>query len=185
MAGYPCCCTPPQTCNGWCPSGAPEQLQLTVHADTWDAGSETYPCDETQCNERTGVRLLNLLSPAEAAAEWWIGGGSYVDGDCMWVSDPFTACFRYDDLSEPPGSLPPVLTEAEFRYQAQYHDGLMQLYLLNLDNESALHVAWEADVAAIDCGDPITLDYLSAGTELGAAFCVFDDTQQPTLELPP
>lgn len=187
MAGYPCGCRGQQTCGGWCPDGPPAQLQVTVTDPTWEAGSETYPCSETQCDDRIGVFLLNLRTAAQATTEWYVGNGTFDPAEhCLWRGTPFTACFRYDDLWEPPGSLPPVLTEHEFVYQAQYDAGLLYVWLLDLTNLTNFHVAWRVDVTEVTCGDTIpALDYYGAGSELGAAFCTLDETEQVTVEIPP
>lgn len=186
MPGYPCCCTPLVTCGGYCPGGAPAQLQLTVPTDAYaNSGSPDEECSDGDCDERSGVFLLDLSD----SSQWYSANGSYDEGACVYKSADFTVCYGY--IAGGPGDPPWVLVEKLVRWQVHILPsdvGFIYAYLCEV-NGSGFPTGidfdrWEILWTGSDCGDPLTLTDSADGITFGGG-CTVNAASELTLELPP
>lgn len=182
-------CCGAQTCGDFCPDGAPEQYQITVTEATYTASAiPESACEETRCDERSGVRLVNLVAPADIQSKG-IPQNSVPEDLCVWVSEDFESC--YQTITPDVGF--PFEDVRTFRYVLQMGigGGVLQvdLYLVQvsgLGGYSPDYDRWQliADADDYECGDLLTLAWYDDALSLGGG-CVLDTTETISVELPP
>lgn len=186
-ANCPCCT---QTCNDFCPDGAQSQYQITVDATTYTADADpTFACTETRCDERSGVRAVDLV-PAADIQSYGVPQGSVPTEMCVWKSADFESCLSVTtpDVGDPFENL------STFRYVLQMGitSGTVfqaDLYLVQVGGGgtyTADHDRWQLieNPVTSTCGDPLTLTRYDDSQAIGGG-CVLDTASTVLVELPP
>lgn len=180
FAFFWCCCG--NVCFSVWTDGTPAQLQLTV-ADTVYSFSPFGLCPEIECDERAGVRLLDLLSDAAADAAYIqfpnLSSATRPPGMLIYTSEPFTTCYVGSDSEE----FPQVNEEMQWAiYIASECSVFVYLYVVSdpLDNFDL----WQADLTAVPPDDPIVCDYNITSFQIGFG-CDVDESSTVTVEVPP
>lgn len=173
-----CCCGGGLTCQGFCPDGPPAQWQATIPDTVFSAeGTPDFTCEEEQCDERTGVVLLDLVAPEDIATEWFLGPPP--EDACLWIGPEFETCqfYFFNDFT-----MELELVTWTLRWQLQGN----KLYLVHVTGPGTFGTEWEeleTNLGDYECGDPMTFTD-SGGPGLGFG-CTYNPAIPIVVELPP